>query len=99
MIAAIATGTSRLRNYANSADCAATLSCLEKLGVRIERHNDEIIIQGVGLNGLAAADGDLDCGNSGTTMRLLSGILAGQNFTSTLTGDESLRSRPMQNSN
>jgi 3-phosphoshikimate 1-carboxyvinyltransferase len=96
MIAAIATGTSHLRNYSTSADCGATLSCLEKLGVKIERVDNEIIIQGVGLNGLCAPGGDLDCGNSGTTMRLLSGILAGQNFVSSLTGDESLRSRPMQ---
>jgi 3-phosphoshikimate 1-carboxyvinyltransferase len=96
MIAAIANGTSHLTNYSTSADCAATLSCLEKLGVLIERSDNEVIIHGVGLNGLRASLGDLDCGNSGTTMRLLSGILAGQNFVSTLTGDESLRSRPMQ---
>ncbi|HEX3083206.1 MAG TPA: hypothetical protein VHP99_01685, partial [Pyrinomonadaceae bacterium] len=96
MIAAIANGTSHLTNYSTSADCAATLSCLEKLGVLIERSDNEVIIHGVGLNGLRAPLGDLDCGNSGTTMRLLSGILAGQNFVSTLTGDESLRSRPMQ---
>jgi 3-phosphoshikimate 1-carboxyvinyltransferase len=96
MIAAIATGTSHLKNYSTSADCAATLSCLEKLGVRIERNDHEVIIHGVGPNGFAAPDSDLDCGNSGTTMRLLSGILAGQNFVSTLTGDESLHARPMQ---
>jgi 3-phosphoshikimate 1-carboxyvinyltransferase len=96
MIAAIANGTSRLRNYSTSADCAATLSCLEKLGVRIERNDHEVIIHGVGRDGLSAPESELDCGNSGTTMRLLSGILAGQSFVSTLTGDESLRSRPMQ---
>jgi len=96
MIAAIATGTSHLKNYSTSADCTTTLSCLEKLGVQIERNNSEVIIQGAGPDGLRAPDGELDCGNSGTTMRLLSGILAGQNFVSTLTGDESLRSRPMQ---
>ena len=96
MIAAIADGTSHLRNYSTSADCAATLSCLEKLGVRIDRHDHEVIVHGAGLNGFRAPASDLDCENSGTTMRLLSGILAGQNFVSTLTGDESLRSRPMQ---
>ena len=96
MLAAIAAGTSHLRNYSTSADCAATLSCLDQLGVRIERNDHEVIVHGVGLNGLRAPDSDLDCGNSGTTMRLLSGILAGQNFVSTLTGDDSLRSRPMQ---
>jgi 3-phosphoshikimate 1-carboxyvinyltransferase len=96
MIAAIATGVSRLTNYSTSADCASTLACLEKLGVRIERKDNEVTIHGVGLYGLRASDADLDCGNSGTTMRLLSGILAGQNFASTVTGDVSLRSRPMQ---
>jgi 3-phosphoshikimate 1-carboxyvinyltransferase len=96
MIAAIANGDSRLKNYSTSADCAATLSCLERLGVRIERKDNEVIIHGAGPDGLRAPDNDLDCGNSGTTMRLLSGILAGQNFASILTGDDSLRSRPMQ---
>ena len=96
MFAAIAAGPSRLRHYSTSADCAATLSCLEKLGLQVERNDCEVIIHGVGLNGFAAPDCELDCGNSGTTMRLLAGILAGQNFAATLTGDESLRSRPMQ---
>jgi 3-phosphoshikimate 1-carboxyvinyltransferase len=96
MMAAIATGTSRLKNYSTSADCAATLSCLENLGVKIERTEDEVVIHGAGPRGLRAPAADLDCGNSGTTMRLLSGILAGQTFVSRLTGDESLRSRPMQ---
>ena len=96
MIAAIANGTSRIKNYSTSADCAATLSCLEKLRVQIERNDNEVTVHGVGPNGLGPPDGDLDCGNSGTTMRLLAGILAGQNLVATLTGDESLRSRPMQ---
>jgi 3-phosphoshikimate 1-carboxyvinyltransferase len=96
MIAAIANGTSHIKNYSTSADCAATLSCLEKLGVRIERKDHEVIVHGVGANGLREPAGDLDCGNSGTTMRLLAGILATQEFESTLTGDESLCSRPMQ---
>ena len=96
MIAALANGTSHLRNYSTSADCAATLSCLEKLGVRIERRDHEVIVHGVGPDGFSAPASDLDCENSGTTMRLLAGILAGQSFVSTLTGDDSLRSRPMQ---
>jgi 3-phosphoshikimate 1-carboxyvinyltransferase len=96
MIAAIANGTCRIKNYSTSADCAATLSCLEKLGVRIEQKDNEVTVHGVGPNGLRQPEGDLDCGNSGTTMRLLAGILAGQNLSATLTGDESLRSRPMQ---
>ena len=95
MIAAIAEGVSRITNYSTSADCAATLSCLRELGVRIDRSGGEIQINGAGKDGLRAPGKDLDCGNSGTTMRLLAGILAGQSFTSTLTGDESLRSRPM----
>lgn len=96
MIAAIASGVSRLDNYSTSADCAATLSCLEKLGVRIERRTSDVLIHGAGPNGLSAPHEPLDCGNSGTTMRLLAGILAAKCFVSTLTGDESLRSRPMQ---
>ncbi len=95
MIAALAEGPSRNTNFSNSADCAATLSCLTQLGVSIERDGHELLVHGAGANGLRARVEPLDCGNSGTTMRLLAGILAGQNFKSTLTGDESLRSRPM----
>jgi len=96
MVAAIASGVSHINNYSTSADCAATLSCLEKLGVQIERHASDILIHGAGLDGLSAFNGPLDCGNSGTTMRLLTGILAGHDFVSSLSGDESLCSRPMQ---
>ena len=96
MIAALADGASHITNYSTSADCAATLSCLRQLGVRIERTGNDVTIFGVGPDGLRAPDAPLDCGNSGTTMRLLAGILAGCDFESTLTGDESLRSRPMQ---
>src|SRR5688500_1233089 len=96
MIAALANGTSRIRNFSPSEDCAATLRCLEQLGVSITRENDDVVIQGAGTRGLRATKESLDCGNSGTTMRLLAGVLAGQDFEATLTGDESLRSRPMQ---
>lgn len=96
LIAAIADGPSRIENYSSSQDCASTLSCLQDLGIRIDRNGAEVLIQGVGRDGLRAPKRDLDCGNSGTTMCLLAGILAGQSFVSTLTGDESLRSRPMQ---
>jgi len=96
MIAALADGPSHITNYSTSADCAATLSCLRQLGVQIERTGNDVTIYGVGPNGLRAPDAPLDCGNSATTMRLLAGILAGCDFESTLTGDESLRSRPMQ---
>lgn len=96
MIAALAAGTSRIRNFSRSDDCAATLSCLQQLGVAVERENNEITIHGVGVDGLREPAAALDCGNSGTTMRLLAGILSGHNFSSTLTGDQSLRQRPMQ---
>ena len=96
MFAALADGVSLITNFSTSADCAATLSCLKQLGVSIERENEGLLIIGAGIDGLRAPQAPLDCGNSGTTMRLLAGILAGQDFNSTLTGDESLRSRPMQ---
>lgn len=96
MFAALADGTTSIKNFSSSRDCAATLSCLEALGVAIERKDNQVLINGVGSQGLREPQAPLDCGNSGTTMRLLAGILAGQNFKSTLTGDDSLRSRPMQ---
>jgi 3-phosphoshikimate 1-carboxyvinyltransferase len=96
MIAALAEGTSLISNFSTSADCAATLSCLAALGVVIEQDQSSLAIRGAGRDGLSAAKTPLDCRNSGTTMRLLSGILAGQAFKSNLTGDVSLSSRPMQ---
>jgi 3-phosphoshikimate 1-carboxyvinyltransferase len=96
MLAALAEGETRVTNFSTSADCGATLSCLQQLGVELERNGAEVVIHGVGAKGLRRSSEPLDCGNSGTTMRLLSGILAGQDFSSRLTGDESLRSRPMQ---
>ena len=96
MLAALADGTSSIRNFSTSMDCAATLSCLAELGIAIERDDAGLLITGVGVNGLRQAQAPLDCGNSGTTLRLLAGVLAGQDFKSTLTGDDSLRLRPMQ---
>src|ERR1044072_7864420 len=96
MIAAMAQGTSRVKNFSPSEDCAATLRCLEQLGVQITREASLLSIAGLGRDGFSAPAAALDCGNSGTTMRLLAGILAAQSFASTLTGDESLRARPMQ---
>ena len=96
MLAAIAEGRSRISNFATSADCASTLACIEALGVRIEQEGNSVTVEGVGKTGLKKPAGPLDCGNSGTTMRLISGILAGQPFESTLTGDESLSRRPMR---
>ena len=96
MFAAMANGETKITNFATSADCASTLSCLEKLGVKIQRERDTIYLRGVGKRGFTAPTENLDCGNSGSTMRMLAGVLAGQNFTSRLTGDESLSKRPMK---
>ncbi len=95
MFSAIADGTSVLTNFAESEDCRSTLECLIGLGVEIDRNGPTVRVSGVGLRGLKAPEQPLDCGNSGTTMRLLAGILAGQKFNSTLIGDASLSRRPM----
>jgi len=95
LLSALADGRSRIENYPSSADPQSTLSCLEQLGVPFEQDGHTVHVDGQGLEGLAAPDAPLDCGNSGTTMRLIAGILAGQPFDSVLTGDASLRSRPM----
>ena len=94
MLAAIAEGTAHLENFSTGADCASTLQCLQKLGVEWERNKNSVVIHGRGRS-LQQPQIPLDCGNSGSTMRMLSGILAGQEFTSELTGDESLSRRPM----
>jgi 3-phosphoshikimate 1-carboxyvinyltransferase len=96
IISALARGASRIENFSRSDDCAATLSCLKELGVRLEIDGGGVRVEGVGLEGLRAPRAPLDCRNSGSTMRMLAGVLAGQNFESTLTGDESLRGRPMK---
>jgi 3-phosphoshikimate 1-carboxyvinyltransferase len=96
MLAGIAEGPSRIENYSTGADCASTLGCMRALGVVWERKPGNVIeVQGRGLS-LAAPSESLDCGNSGSTMRMLSGIVAGQNFTSEMHGDESLSRRPME---
>lgn len=95
MLAGIAEGPSRLENYSTGADCASTLGCMRALGVNWERKDNVIEVQGRGL-ALAAPPAALDCGNSGSTMRMLSGIVAGQSFTSEMMGDESLSRRPME---
>ncbi|SHK70831.1 3-phosphoshikimate 1-carboxyvinyltransferase [Rhodothermus profundi] len=97
LLAALSEGTSRLVNYSPAADPQSTLSCLRQLGVSItEDAHGILIVEGRGLEGLQPPDRPLDCGNSGTTMRLLAGILAGQPFNSTLVGDASLSRRPME---
>ncbi len=96
LFSALATGTSKITNFATSADCASTLDCLKKLGVKIRHEGTTVYLQGVGKLGFSTPFEDLDCGNSGSTMRMLAGILAGQNFSSRLIGDESLSLRPMK---
>ena len=96
LIAALASGTSNISNFSTSHDCAATLSCLTALGVSLERQGNGITVEGKGLWSFRAPASPLNCGNSGTTMRLLAGILAAQNFPTILTGDDSLNQRPMK---
>ena len=96
MLASIAEGVSEISNYSTGADCASTIECMKELGVEIERDGTRVIVHGVGLDGLKAPGKQLDAGNSGSTIRMLSGILAGQNFTSSIGGDESLSRRPMK---
>lgn len=96
MLGAISQGTTSVTNFLRGADCLSTISCFRKMGIAIEEKPTEILIHGKGLHGLSAPETVLDVGNSGTTMRLLSGILAGQDFSSSLTGDASIRKRPMK---
>jgi 3-phosphoshikimate 1-carboxyvinyltransferase len=96
IITVLAEGTSHISNFSPGADCASTLSCLAKLGVPIARAGESVRVEGGGLTGLRASEEPLDCGNSGSTMRMLAGVLAGQSFTSVLTGDASLCARPMK---
>lgn len=97
MLASIASGPSRITGLASSADCKATVDCIRKLGVAVEDNGAELVIHGQGLFGYhpPAQVVDLDAGNSGSTIRMLSGLLAGQRFTSRIDGDASLRRRPM----
>lgn len=95
MLGALAKGTTSVTNFLKGADCLSTISCFEKMGIEIEQLPSEILIHGKGLHGLNAPETILDAGNSGTTTRLLSGILAGQAFCTTLTGDTSIQKRPM----
>ncbi len=97
MLGSIADGETRVTGFLDGEDCLATLAAMRAMGVSIEQpSNTELVIKGVGRTGLAAPDGELDLGNSGTAMRLMAGLLAGQPFSSTLTGDHSLTGRPMR---
>ncbi len=96
LISAIAEGPSRIRNYSTGADCHSTLGCVRALGIEVEGSGTEFTVHGRGLDGLRAPAADLDAGNSGSTIRMISGILAAQPFRSRLFGDASLSRRPMQ---
>ena len=96
MFGSIASGTTEISNFLQGADCLATINCFRKMGIEIENQTEKIIVHGKGLHGLTAPTEILDVGNSGTTTRLISGILVGQPFESKLSGDNSLNSRPMK---
>lgn len=95
MLGALAKGTTRITGFLMGEDCLSTIDCFRKMGVPVEITDKEVIVEGVGLHGLDAPEQTLYTGNSGTTTRLLCGILAGQPFSSTLSGDASIRKRPM----
>lgn len=96
MFGALSKGTTEVTNFLQGADCLSTIDCFRRLGISIENTPEKISIHGRGLHGLTKSDTVLDVGNSGTTTRLISGILAGQTFETVLDGDESIRSRPMK---
>lgn len=95
MFGALAEGTTTIHGFLKGADCLSTIGCFRAMGIDIEEKNEQIYVHGKGLHGLSAPAGTLDVGNSGTTTRLISGILAGQPFSTELSGDASLNSRPM----
>lgn len=96
MFGAISEGMTEITNFLQGADCLSTISCFQAMGVPIENENGRVRVHGRGLHGLKQPDGVLDVGNSGTTARLISGILAGQAFPSSLNGDASIQKRPME---
>ena len=96
MLGSLAEGDTHLHGFLEGADCLSSIACFQKMGIGIERDGSNVTIHGKGLHGLTKPSEILDAGNSGTTTRLMSGILAGQDFSSTITGDDSLRTRPMK---
>lgn len=96
IFAAMAEGESVIKNISHSADVESSINCLKELGAGFEKRGDDLVVTGVGFKGFKKPEKDLDAGNSGTTARLLAGLLSAQDFESTLTGDDSLRSRPME---
>lgn len=95
MFGAISEGITELTGFLDGADCRSTIGCFKAMGIDISQDKDHVVIHGKGLHGLSAPSNMLDVGNSGTTTRLISGILAGQPFISSLNGDESIQKRPM----
>ncbi len=95
MISSLADSEVEIKNFLKGADCLSTIGCMREMGVSVEESNEKILIRGNGLNGLIEPKNILDAGNSGTTLRLLMGLLSAQNFLTTFTGDDSLRKRPM----
>ncbi len=96
MFGSLAKGTTEITNFLQGADCLSTIACFKKMGIAIENNKDSVIVHGNGLFGLKKPETILDCGNSGTTTRLISGLLSAQNFDVTLTGDDSIKKRPMK---
>lgn len=96
MFGSLAQGTTEITHFLKGADCLSTISCFRSMGVEIQEKDGKILVHGRGLRGLKRPEGVLDCGNSGTTTRLLAGILCGQDFDSVLTGDTSIQKRPMK---
>lgn len=96
MVGAVARGRTEIRNFSSAADCHSTLACLRGLGAPVSVEKDTVVIEGRGLHGFQVPSGPLDAGNSGSTLRMLSGILAGQSFETGIGGDESLSRRPMR---
>lgn len=96
MLGALAKGTTKITNFLQGADCLSTIGCFRQMGIEIENTSNEVLVHGKGLHGLRAPQNTLDVGNSGTTMRLLCGILSPQAFASALTGDRSIQARPMK---
>lgn len=96
MFGSIAKGLTEITHFLEGADCLSTISCFQKMGIEIERTDNHVFVHGKGLHGLTESPSILDVGNSGTTTRLISGILSGQDFPSVLTGDASIQKRPMK---
>lgn len=96
MFGSLAQGTTEITHFLQGADCLSTIDCFRRMGIEVEQTPSAILVHGKGLHGLQKPQTTLDCGNSGTTTRLISGILAAQNFDVTLTGDESIQKRPMK---